>query len=291
MVLLADAEADENQEKKVSKNTEKVVATLRIKQIENGIRSISSILDTRLLHELDPIERKDLNGAREREKQDKRNNTRRNNNLLFSSSITNQGAIALELLKEKGIEVQATTEEYGDEERIWKHKYQTTSYTQKRKFENPQLHKYYQQLNSEQQKEFKIQCRETLYRLSSDLRKSHSYLKSEMDHRGIFHPAANAHRAHCQYLLKLYKESLTFLLASLSLSDISLSLFSPSVPLSFSPLVSVSSSVRIDASALEDPVLRQMNASRPDSPAIEPYFAHSSGPSVSIQPSSSCSLH
>jgi hypothetical protein len=219
MVLTShDDDTDENNEKKVSKNTEKVVANLRIKQIENGIRSISSILDTRLLHELDPIDRKDLNGAREREKQDKRNNTRRMNNLIFSSSITNQGAIALELLKEKGIEIQKTTEEYEDEERIWKHKYQMTSYSQKRKFENPQLHRYYQHLNTEQQKEFKIQCRETLYKLSSDLRKSHSYLKNEMDQRGIFHPAANAHRAHCLYLLKLYKEYARPLCLSLSLS-------------------------------------------------------------------------
>ena len=201
---------DERQERKVSKSTEKVVANLRMKQIENGIRSISSILDTRKLYELDTTERKDLNGAREREKQEKRNNTRRVNAILFSS-LTNQGNIALELLKEKGIEIQATTEEYGDEERIWKHKYHTSSYTQKRRFENPKLHEYFQHLNSEEQKEFKIQCRDTLYKLSSELRKNHFNLKNEMDHRGIFHPAANAHRAHCMYLMKLYKESVYIL--------------------------------------------------------------------------------
>lgn len=192
-------------EKKVSKNTEKVVASLRIKQIENGIRSISSILDTRTLYELETVERKDLNSAREREKQEKRNNARRGNNLIFSS-ITNQGAVALELLKEKGVVVNETTDEFGDEERIWKHKYHTPSYTQKRKFENPKLHEYFKHLTTEEQKEFKIQCRETLYKLSSDLRKQHTHLKNEMDSRGVFHPAANAHRAHCMYLLKLYKE-------------------------------------------------------------------------------------
>jgi hypothetical protein len=197
--------SDKNEEKRVSKNTEKVVASLRIKQIENGIRSMSSMLDNRVLYDLDPVERKDINAAREKEKQEKLNNTRRAAN-TYESNLMNQGAVAVELLKARGIEVQATTEEFGDEERIWKHKYRTPSYTQKRRFDTPKLHDYYKTLNSEQQREFKIQCRDTLYRLGANLRKDHLQVKSQMDERGIFHPAANAHRAHCMYLLKLYKE-------------------------------------------------------------------------------------
>ena len=68
-------------DKKMSKNTEKVVANLRIKQIETGIRSISSILDTRTLFDLDPVDRKDMDATREKEKVQKRLNTRRGNNL------------------------------------------------------------------------------------------------------------------------------------------------------------------------------------------------------------------
>lgn len=189
-------------EQKVSKTTEKAVADLRIKSIENGIRSISSMLDTRTLHELDSIERK--NHKLEKKLQDKKLNARRGNNLSHEA-LLNQGAMALQALRAGGIEVAQTTEEYGDEEKIWKHKFRTPTYNQKRIFDNPRLHEYYCSLNTEEQREFRIQCRDSLYKLSADLRAQLAESKQEMDSKGVFHPSANAHRAHCAYLLKLYK--------------------------------------------------------------------------------------
>jgi hypothetical protein len=196
------SKVSDSNEQKVSKTTEKAVADLRIKSIENGIRSISSMLDTRVLHELDSVERKNL--KLEKKLQEKKLNTRRGNNLSHDA-LLNQGAMALQLLKSHGQEIAATTEEYGDEEQIWKHKYQTPTYMQKRIFDNPRLHDYFRNLNTEEQREFRIQCRESLYKLSSELRSQLAESKQEMDGRGVFHPHANAHRAHCMYLLKLYK--------------------------------------------------------------------------------------
>ena len=200
---------------KVSKTTEKAVADLRIKTIENGIRSISSMLDTRTLYELDSIERK--NNKLEKKMQEKRFNTRRGNNLSHDA-LLNQGALALQALKEQGQQVAVTTEEYGDEEKIWKHKYRTPTYNQKRIFDNPKLHEYYRKLNTEEQREFRIQCRESLYKLSSELRQQLTQHKQQLDNRGVFHPAANAHRAHCLYLLKIYKMYGTRDLGRLSLA-------------------------------------------------------------------------
>jgi hypothetical protein len=34
-------------------------------------------------------------------------------------------------------------------------------------------------------------------------------LKRELDRNGMFHPAANAHRVHCMYLMKLHKGYVT----------------------------------------------------------------------------------
>mmetsp|Transcript_20387 Transcript_20387/g.29279 ORF Transcript_20387/g.29279 Transcript_20387/m.29279 type:complete len:913 (-) Transcript_20387:71-2809(-) len=192
-------------DKKMSKNTEKVVANLRIKQIETGIRSISSILDTRTLFDLDPVDRKDMDATREKEKVQKRLNTRRGNN-LSQTNLLNQGVMAVDMLKAKGVSLEKTTEEYGDEERIWRHKYRTPTYTQKRRFDNPKLQEYFNSLNPEEQRQFKIECRQTLYELSSGLRAQMTAAKKDMDNKGVFHPTANAHRAHCMYLLKVYKD-------------------------------------------------------------------------------------
>jgi hypothetical protein len=189
----------------ISKSTNKVVAQMRIREIEKSIRSMSSILDNRTLFDIENVNK--IQSASKKLTSIGKNSTRdRRGNNTVQSSILNQGLLAAAALKAGGVKLANTTEEYGDEESIWKHKYRTPSYTQKRRFNNPKLHDYYKSLNGEEQKDFKQQCRDSLYAVSTDMRENVSDMKAKMDERGVFHPAANAHRAHCSYLLKVYKE-------------------------------------------------------------------------------------
>lgn len=192
-------------------NYDKITSQLRITQIEKNIRSISSILDNRKLYEFEEVP-SDL--RRERERADRKHKTRREN-------VTQNSVIdAVAFLKEQGIKMNQVIDEFSDEEILWRNKSKSATYTQKRKFEDPELHRFYLSLNEDQIKEFSIMCKEALYRLCQTLRESMRNSKDVMDNKAIFHPQVNAHRVHCAYLMKLYKQ--------------------------------------IDASVIEDPVLRDL---------------------------------
>jgi hypothetical protein len=195
----------DEQGQNISKSTNKAVTQMRIREIEKSVRSMSSILDTRTLFDIENIHKKQSASKKLTAAGKRSANERRGNNTV-QSSILNQGLLAAAALKEGGQQVATTTEEYGNEENIWKHKYRTSNYTQKRRFNNPKLHEYYRSLNGEEQKDFKQQCRDSLYAVSNTMRETVAESKAKMDERGVFHPAANAHRAHCAYLLKVYKE-------------------------------------------------------------------------------------
>jgi hypothetical protein len=166
---------------------------------------MSSMLDNRTLFDIENVNKIDTASRKLTEAGKRSTNQRRGNNTV-QSAILNQGLLAAAALKTGGVKMANTTEEYGNEESIWKHKYRTPSYTQKRRFNNPKLHDYYKSLNGEEQKDFKQQCRDSLYAVSTTMRESVADIKAKMDERGVFHPSANAHRAHCSYLLKVYKE-------------------------------------------------------------------------------------
>lgn len=189
----------------ISKATNKVVAQMRIREIEKNVRSMSSILDTRTLYSIENVHKKQ-SASKKLTAAGKRSAHERRDNNTVQSSILNQGLLAAAALKAGGVKMANTTEEYGNEENIWKHKYRTPTYTQKRRFNNPKLHEYFKTLNGEEQKDFKQQCRDSLYAMSTAMRENVAEIKNKMDERGVFHPAANAHRAHCAYLLKVYKE-------------------------------------------------------------------------------------
>jgi len=189
----------------ISKATNKVVTQMRIREIEKSVRSMSSILDNRTLFDIENVNKVDT-ASKKLTEAGKRSTTNRRGNNTVQSAILNQGLLAAAALRTGGVKMANTTEEYGNEESIWKHKYRTPAYTQKRRFNNPKLHDYYKSLNGEEQKDFKQQCRDSLYAVATTMRDNVSDHKSKLDERGIFHPAANAHRAHCNYLLKVYKE-------------------------------------------------------------------------------------
>jgi hypothetical protein len=182
---------------KIKSLSEKTTSNLRIFQIEKSIRSISSILDTRTTF---PIEEVHIN---EKERNERKQKIRREN--VSQTAIAHQGHNAIEMLKERGIVVSEVPDEFADEERIWRSKSKAPTYTQKRRFEEPELHNFFLSLNELQLKEFHILTREALYELSTKTRESMKSVKESLDGRGIFHPQANAHRVHCSYLMKLYK--------------------------------------------------------------------------------------
>ena len=188
-----------------SKSTNKAVTQMRIREIEKSVRSMSSILDNRTMYDIENVNKIDT-ASKKLTEAGKRSTMHRRMNNTVQAAILNQGILAAAALKSGGGNVAHATEEFGDEEKIWKHKYRTSSYTQKRRFNNPRLHEYYKSFNGEQQKDFKQRCRDSLYQLSSSMRGNMSDLKEKMDERGVFHPTANAHRAHCNYLLKVHRE-------------------------------------------------------------------------------------
>ena len=57
----------------------------------------------------------------------------------------------------------------------------------------------------DQKRQFQVSCHEALIDLATKYREEMQAMKADMDLAGVFHPDANAHRAHCMYLLKIYK--------------------------------------------------------------------------------------
>ena len=88
---------------------------------------------------------------------------------------------------------------------IWKTKASDPQYTVKRKFNHPELQAFRESLNIDQKKIFKEKCLEALTNLAQRYRDEVWEIKDQMDNAGVFHPDANTHRAHCVYLMKLYK--------------------------------------------------------------------------------------
>lgn len=197
MRVVVRMEAQGNSKKTTA---EKAVSKLRIRQIEKGIRSISSILDNRKLHDLEPVVLRD---PLLQERSEMYRNARRVGNV--NTHTANQASNAVKMLQMKGMNVVEITDEFGDEEKIWKNKSKQKNYTQKRRFDNPELEQFRNSLNPEQLRMYKSLSREALYQLSVKVRHEVKGSKSRMDDRGVFHSDANAHRAHCAYLLKMYR--------------------------------------------------------------------------------------
>lgn len=164
----------------------------RLQKIERECRSIGSILDNRNLHplaEITPVGKHQM----ETEKQEIRRNT-----------FLNSGNIETE--NDDDDKFSAIAGDFKEEEMIWKSKSRGAAFTIKRRFEDPSLHKFRNSMNSWQKKKFSKKSRDAVITIAQTCREDLTRLKKEMDDRGIFHPEANAQRAHCIYLLKLYKE-------------------------------------------------------------------------------------
>ena len=223
------------------RRADELVASTRLNVIEKEHRSFASSIDTRELFALDetpkPHRKKFSNDA--------------SVSRVSFGSFTSECGITTPKLPDATAQKE-TKRSYADEELIWRNKASAPTYFQKRAYDDPTLQLFFASLTIEQKERNKELTRSLLHSIADKHRSDVSNMKEEMDKQQIFHPAANAHRANCIYLLKMHKR---YTLAWFEqLNYCSLSIFS---------LLSIFTEIylcSITPSNIEDPVLRQLQA-------------------------------
>jgi len=185
----------------LDKQAAKMVELVRLQLIEQENRSAGALLDTRQLHKLDEAKVKVGNATQLKLDTQKRVESRRN--ARTQEEVKQVSEKAIKTMMTKGIEI-VKTSNYENEELIWHTKSSDPNYSKKRRFDNPALQKFKNNLSAEERMLFKSLCHQALVDLSNKYREEVEKVRSDMDLAGIFHPDANAHRAHCMYLMKLY---------------------------------------------------------------------------------------
>lgn len=184
------------------RTTEELVAQSRLNQIAREHKSIGSILDDREIFALeDPnwrFPRK--NGKIEVEK---RVNARRGGRAEID--IKEQVDYLLDNLHEKGINVSTMANDFDVERNIWKSLSREKEYFAKMNHQHPELQDLREKLEGSEKIAFNEKVKKAIINLSEKFREECRTLKRELDSNGVFHPEANAHRVHCLYRLKLYK--------------------------------------------------------------------------------------
>jgi hypothetical protein len=92
---------------------------------------------------------------------------------------------------------------YRTEEQIWRTKSKTSGYFLKRQFERPDLNEFYKNMKPEICKKYKQLTKNLFHSVCDKLKKKCFESQNKMS--DIFDEEANAHRAHCQYIMKLYQ--------------------------------------------------------------------------------------
>lgn len=177
------------------RRADELVASTRLNVIEKEHRSFASSIDTRELFALGetpkPHRKKFFNDA------------------LVSrvplGSCTSECGITTPRKLLDAAAQKETKRSYADEELIWRNKASAPTYFQRRAYDDSSLQLFFATLTVEQKGRNKELTRSLLHSIADKHRSDVSKMKEEMDKQGIFHPAANAHRANCIYLLKMHK--------------------------------------------------------------------------------------
>lgn len=185
----------------LDRKAEKMVEDVRLKNIEREHRSIGAMIDHRTLIPL--VAPKLRQYSINKMELENRQATRRDA-AGTSIEVLESSQNAMKNMIQKGIEIKAV-DNYENEELIWATKTRDPNYAQKRKYYHKDLQEFKDNMTSEQKVAFKMQTHEKLVEIVTKYREEMGLMKEEMDLAGIFHPDANAHRAHCMYLMKLYK--------------------------------------------------------------------------------------
>jgi hypothetical protein len=185
----------------LDKKAQRMVEEVRLKNIEREHRSVGAVLDTRTLVPL--VAPRLRQGALNRAEQEKRRSERRDA-VETPTAVMEKSEAAIRSMTRRG-EAIVSVDNFENEELIWTTKTKDPNYSQDRKYYHKDLQHFKDHMSSEQRREFKLQTHERLVELATKYRAEMSRMKEEMDLAGVFHPDANAHRAHCMYLMKLYK--------------------------------------------------------------------------------------
>lgn len=183
----------------INPSTEKLVTALRLKKIEREHKSVGSLLDTRKMYDLD-----DPDAHRPpKMKSEKARAVVAKREAVTEKDIPVDALMQDMEERARQEKCAADNADFATEELLWKNKCNQDDYFLKRRFERPELHNFFVNLNAAQRAEFKIKCRETLRSICKRERKKCFDRLSRMS--DLFHFEANEHRAHCQYMLKLHK--------------------------------------------------------------------------------------
>lgn len=191
----------EFQLKSILKSTEELVTQARLNDIAREHQSIGSILDNRCLYALEVPKKRDR--TQSKLEIEKRLHSRRGGR--GESDIKAKADQALESFKDRGVNVEMLIGNYAIEQAIWKEKSSQMSYSQKRKYQYPELQRFKDSMTGIQRNIFKEKISEAIIALADRYRAECQAMKADMDLNGVFHPEANAHRVHCIYLMKLHK--------------------------------------------------------------------------------------
>lgn len=190
-----------DKEKQLFRETEELVTAARLDKIMRDHKSMAAVLDTRELFTITDVHLK-TNKANRQESEARMVSRRGGRAEMDIKSKVN---LAVDSFKEKGVNIHLHTGNYEMEVRIWKGKSSKPSYGEQRKFRYPELDDFFHHMTNDQRLSFKEKVGGQLIRLSEKLRVECKQLKADMDLNGIFHPEANAHRAHCTYITLLHK--------------------------------------------------------------------------------------
>ena len=174
---------------------DELVACTRLNVIEKEHRSFASSIDTRELFALDETPKP----HRKKLTNDPPISKKSLESVVAECVLTTPGNLP------DASAQKVTPRSYADEELIWRNKASTPTYFQKRIYEDPTLQTFLASMTLEQKKRNKELTRTALHSIADKHRADVSKIKEEMDKEQIFHPAANAHRVHCIYLLKMHK--------------------------------------------------------------------------------------
>jgi hypothetical protein len=185
----------------LDKKAAQMVELVRLQLIEKENRSAGALLDTRTLHKLD--EAKVQIGKATKAKLDGQKRVESRRMGRAEEELKKSSEDAIQNMMSKGIPI-VKTSNFENEELIWSTKSNDPNYSKKRRFDDPELQKFKNNLTADDRKLYKSLCHQALVDLATKYREEVEQVRSDMDLAGIFHPDANAHRAHCMYLMKLY---------------------------------------------------------------------------------------
>ena len=177
--------------------TDKLVTTIRLGKLQKEFTSIGALLDTRHMFDLEDPDKY-------RPKKAKRSETTKRENILGTdNALVADTAVAK--FEETQLQQQLAEVEksFSTEKLIWKAKSQAPEYFLKREFERQDLVNFCASMKSEQRKGFKTQCKQRLYEICTKIRSTCNKKLNKMS--DVFHPDANSQRAHCLYIMRVYK--------------------------------------------------------------------------------------